>query len=223
MVRSPRSIPSARPRSSLRATGFAIGLAAALGLIAAPRPAAAADDGATAAVERLHAGMIAVMREAGSTSYAQRFAALAPTIDTAYDLAFMGSKSLGRGFDSLTEADRASWLALFREYTIANFVGRFRAWQGQSFQTLGEEPAAQDTVLVRTRVTDPAETVDLNYRLRRTESGSWKIVDVYLKGTVSELALRRSDFTATLEREGFAGLVASVRSKIADLAAGKAT
>ena len=58
---------------------------------------------------------------------------------------------------------------------------------------------------------------------RKTESGDWKIVDVYLKGTVSELALRRSDFTATLDREGFPALLKSIDAKNADLAAGKAT
>lgn len=198
-------------------------IACLLGLAFATAHPAGAADGATAAVEALHAGMIGVMRDAGTTSYQQRFDALAPAIDTAYDLDFMGRKSLGRGFDSLSEPDQKRWLALFREYTIANFVGRFRAYDGQTFETLGEEAAAQDTVLVRTKIVDPKETVDLNYRLRKTEAGTWKIVDVYLKGTVSELALRRSDFSATLDRDGFEALVSSVRSKIADLAAGKAT
>jgi len=40
---------------------------------------------------------------------------------------------------------------------------------------------------------------------------------------VSELALRRSDFTATLDRDGFPALMKSIEGKIADLAAGKAT
>ena len=46
-------------------------------------------------------------------------------------------------------------------------------------------------------------------------------MDVYLKGTVSELALRRSDYASALEREGFDGLLATMHRKIADLAAGR--
>ena len=44
---------------------------------------------------------------------------------------------------------------------------------------------------------------------------------MYLKGTVSELALRRADFTAVLDREGFAKLESTVRARLDDLAAGR--
>ncbi|MFM8409479.1 MAG: phospholipid-binding protein MlaC [Alphaproteobacteria bacterium] len=195
----------------------------ALAALLVPAPASRAAGSATDAIDALHATMLAVIRDAATTTYQQRFDTLAPAIDKAYDLDFMGRKSLGKGFDALSADDQKRWLAAFRTYMIANFAGRFKTFDGQKFETLGEEPAAQDTVLVKSRMIDPKETVDLNYRMRKTESGDWKVVDVYLKGTVSELALRRSDFTATLDREGFPALLSSVEAKIADLAAGKAT
>ena len=75
--------------------------------------------------------------------------------------------------------------------------------------------------MVKTKVTAPGdEDVELSYRLRETPAGP-RIIDVYLKGTVSELALRRSEYTSVLEREGFPALIATVDRKIADLAAGK--
>ena len=48
-------------------------------------------------------------------------------------------------------------------------------------------------------------------------NGDWRVVDVYLDGTVSELALRRSEYSSALKREGFDELVGSVETKIADL------
>jgi len=197
-------------------------LAVIVGLFACG-PRAWAAESATGTIDGLHAAMLSVIRDAATTTYQQRFDALAPAIDKAYDLDFMARKSLGKGFDALSAEDKARWVAAFRNYMIGNFAGRFKAFEGQRFETLGEEPAAQDTVLVKSRLIDPKESVDLNYRMRRTESGDWKIVDVYLKGTVSEVALRRSDFTATLDREGFPALMKSIEGKIADLAAGKAT
>ncbi len=201
---------------------IALAAAATLALVAAALPARAAST-ATGTIDDLHAAMLSVIRDAATSSFEQRFDTLAPAIDEAYDLDFMARKSLGKGFDALSDEDKARWIAAFRKYMISSFAGRFKAFDGQRFETLGEEPAAQDTVLVKSRVIDPKESVDLNYRLRRTESGDWKIVDVYLKGTVSELALRRSDFTATLDRDGFPALMKSIEGKIADLAAGKAT
>jgi phospholipid transport system substrate-binding protein len=75
---------------------------------------------------------------------------------------------------------------------------------------------------VKTKVVSPgAEDVVLTYRLQK-EAAGWRIIDVYLKGTVSELALRRSDFASTLERDGFDALATVINGKIADLAAGRA-
>jgi phospholipid transport system substrate-binding protein len=203
---------------------IAVRLALSLALAAVASLSASGDADAaaepTAVVDHLHEQMLAVMRDAGSLDYQQRFDRLAPALEAAYDFDFMARKSLGRAFDGLDPAKQKRWLALFRTYTIANYAGRFGPYHGQRFETVGSEAGSQDTVMVRTRVIDPgSETVDLNYRLRKTASG-WRIVDVYLKGTVSELALRRSDFGATLDRSGFDALVHSLHGKIADLAAG---
>ena len=60
----------------------------------------------------------------------------------------------------------------------------------------------------------------MSYRIR-TDAGETRIVDVLLKGTVSELALRRSDYTAVLEQHGFEALVTTMQRKLDDLASGK--
>jgi phospholipid transport system substrate-binding protein len=199
-------------------------LLAALALVSAPAGVRAADGGsggAVAVIDQLHATMLDVMKRSSQLDYQQRFDLLAPAIARAYDLDFMARKSLGRGFDGLDPADQKRWLALFRTYMVANYAGRFHGGdKGQRFETLREEPSAQSTVLVLTKLIEPGGEVALNYRMRET-GGQWKVVDVYLKGTVSELALRRSDFTATMDREGFPALIANLEGKIADLAAGK--
>jgi phospholipid transport system substrate-binding protein len=184
--------------------------------------AVAADKSAPVQViEKLHAGMIAVMQSAATTPFEGRAERLAPLLESSFDLDFMARKSLGRSFETLSAEDQKRWIEVFRRFMVANYAGRFTGWSGQQFETLGEDPAAQDTVLVRTRLIDPgAENVDLAYRMREV-AGAWRIIDVYLKGTVSELSLRRSDFTAILDRQGFPALVESVEAKIADLRAGK--
>jgi phospholipid transport system substrate-binding protein len=69
---------------------------------------------------------------------------------------------------------------------------------------------------------DPGDDpVQLNYRLRPVD-GSWKIIDVYLNGTVSELALRRSEYSSLIQREGLEGLLTALTDKIAAFASGSA-
>jgi len=60
------------------------------------------------------------------------------------------------------------------------------------------------------------DDVALNYRMIERD-GTWKVIDVFLNGTVSELALRRSEYSSALKRNGFASLVTLVEEKIEDL------
>ena len=69
-----------------------------------------------------------------------------------------------------------------------------------------------------TRLVVPGDDdVILNYRLRKNSAGQWRIIDIYLKGTVSELALRRSDFSSILKNKGFGALVVAMNKKVAEL------
>jgi len=172
-------------------------------------------------VNRLHEALLGVLKQAEVLGYQERLDRLTPALDHAFDLDFMAEKSLGREWKVLSEGEKKRWCAAFTELTRANYAARFNRYSGQTFEMLGEEPAAGETVMVRTKVVDPAdENVSLNYRLHETEAG-WKIIDVYFKGTVSELALRRSDYTSVLKRYGFEALVSTLGRKIVDLAAGR--
>ncbi len=77
------------------------------------------------------------------------------------------------------------------------------------------EPARHQTLMVRTRILpEDEDPVELDYRLRNVE-GSWRIIDVFMNGTVSELALRRSEYSSVFKREGFESLLSLLEEKIA--------
>lgn len=185
--------------------------------------ALAEDSGAVAAVEDLDATLLGAMKEAKTLGYQGRYARIAPAVEKHFDLDFMARFVLGPEGKDLSPADQARWRDAFARVTIATYAGRFTGWGGESFSVLGEEAAAQDTVFVKTLLDRPdADDVPLTYRLRKADSG-WRIVDIYNKGTVSELALRRSDYSSVFKREGFEKLLQTVDAKIADYASGKLT
>ena len=62
------------------------------------------------------------------------------------------------------------------------------------------------------------ELIYLSYLLRQND-GVWQTADVYLNGTISELATRRSEFSSIIRAQGFDGLVATLNKKTATLAA----
>jgi phospholipid transport system substrate-binding protein len=196
-----------------------LGVAAALVLLVQPH-AARSSATPSQVIDGLHAVLLDVMRDAGKLGYEGRTAKLAPAIPEYYDVAFMAEKSVGRHWKTASQGDRERFHAAFLRFMVANYAGQFDGYSGQSFETLSEEPAPMDTVLVRSRLVNPKkENVSLDYRMHQV-GGHWKIIDVYLDGTVSELALRRSEFSGIVKRENFDALIAAIDARIEALASG---
>jgi phospholipid transport system substrate-binding protein len=172
-------------------------------------------------IDDLHATYMAVIRGSATLDYQARYDKLAPAIGQAFDLPFMSRAVLGRRWKALTEEQKKHWLDTFTQFTVANYAARMNRDNGQVFEVIGNRPADNNTLMVLTRVVDPkAEDVTLNYRMRTTEAG-WKAIDIYAKGTVSELALRRGEYAPLLKSEGIDALLGSVERKVAELASGK--
>ena len=159
------------------------------------------------------------MREAKELGYEGRYKRLEPLLRETYDFEFMGEKAAGRHWRKFDEAQQATWLDAFERLLLANYAGRFDGFSGQSFETRGEEDAGHGTLLVRTTLINPNdEDVQLNYRLRESD-GAWRVIDVYMHGTVSELALRRAEYSTAFERQGFDQVIADLNATITNLAA----
>lgn len=184
------------------------------GLAVDPHPA----HPAVPVVESLHASLVEIMMNAKQLGYDGRSEALAPILGETFDLEFMAKKSIGRSWKKLGEKEQTLWVETFQRLTCANYAGRFHDHSGQSFETREVTAASHDTMMVQTTLLNPAgDDVKLNYRLVETKTG-WRIIDVYLDGTVSELALRRAEYSAVLKRDGFDKLIADVDRRVAELA-----
>ena len=77
--------------------------------------------------------------------------------------------------------------------------------------------------LAQTRiVSSSGETHELDYVMRQ-ESGAWKAVDVLADGSISRVAVQRSDFRRLVSRGGAEALIESLNQKISDLSGGALT
>ncbi len=184
-------------------------------LLGAPLAAGDTPEPGSRVIDRLHAGLIEVMKGAEELGYQGRYQKLEPVLLEAFDIPFMAEKSVGRYWKNIDDLERQRLVETFARYMVGTYANRFVGYSGQHFETLGEERAPRETVLVQTRLINPeAENVQLNYRLRPVD-GEWKVIDVYLNGTVSELALRRSEYSSLIKREGFPALLVALEQKIA--------
>jgi len=71
----------------------------------------------------------------------------------------------------------------------------------------------RDQVMIRTRLVQKAgEPVRFDYVLREGKEG-WRIVNVLADG-VSDLALKRVEYRAILQRDGFPALIDMLKKKV---------
>ncbi len=168
-------------------------------------------------IGKLNTVFIDVMQNAKALGYAGRYKTLEPTLAEAYDFAEMTRVTTGRYWRSLTDDQKQQVIAAFHDLSIATYAARFDGFGGEHFEIMGEEPAPAGGVRVNNRIVPASGApIRIDYLLRQT-AGQWRIIDVYLKSSVSELAVRRAEFTDILAKNGFDGLIADLKAKVAKL------
>jgi phospholipid transport system substrate-binding protein len=174
-------------------------------------PAAADTDPAVQTVQSFYDALTDSMKQGKQLGLKGRYDKLKPAVEQAYDLADMIKLVVGPSWSSLSADDQKALQDAFERMTIANYASNFDSYSGEKFVV---EPAVQargaDKV-VQSKLVTGNQTIPFNYRLRQTPGG-WKILDVYLNGSISELATRRSDFGATLSSGGAPALIKKINA-----------
>jgi phospholipid transport system substrate-binding protein len=179
-------------------------------------PVSAGPESPESQIRRLNTTLIGIMKSAEEgLSYQGRFERVAPVVQETFDMPFMAAKTIGSYWRKLDPEERRRWVKAFGDFTISNFADRFDGFSGQTLEIRGERPASRDTLIVETRLNRPGDdAVDLDYRMR-ARAGDWRVVDIYSDGSVSEVALRRSEYASFLKGGGIDDLIAAVSAKTA--------
>jgi phospholipid transport system substrate-binding protein len=163
-------------------------------------------------VQGLYDALLSTMKNGGALGESGRFAQLAPVIRSSFDVALMARLSVGPAWTGVSGKQRQELTESYARYISAIYADRFDSYHGQKLEVTGEQ-SAPFGLLVKTRIIKSSgEPVEVDYVMRRTGE-SWLISDVYLDGTISEVATRRSEFATILETQGIDGLVAALNRK----------
>ena len=198
-------------------------LSPVLAPLAYPRTAIGADPGAApaASVQRFYDDLLSVMRDAKRLGFDGRYSRLAPSVERAFDLPLMTRIAIGPGWAQIPPQQQQRLTQAFSRYTISVYANRFDDYGGERFEVDPQTVANANGVVVNSRlVKSNGEKVALKYLLHLDAAGAWKIIDVYLSGTISELATRRSEFASVLQRAGADGLVREIEQRTAALRTG---
>lgn len=201
-----------RFRTATRRTLFAAALALCAGL-ALPASHAVAATGGADTVRAFYSALLDTMRYGPQLGAQGRYARLAPAIAQSFDIPFMTRLAVGPDWNSLTPAQQEQVTQAFSRYVAAVYAERFHKYDGEKMTVTGEQTSPAGTVILSQIVPSDGDVVHINYLMRNN-----KIADVYLNGTISELATRRSEFGSILKTQGINGLIAMLNNKAAALA-----
>lgn len=193
-------------------------LGLALAGLAAPCRVRAQDAGGPAApIQALIDGLIAVMQAGKAKPFRDRFHMLTPTVDRVFDLPGILRVSVGLHWDDVDATQQAILLKVFRSFTVASYVANFDSYDGQRFEIAPALRAIGTDQVVSTKFVPTSGDADRIDYVMRQEGTAWKVVDVLLDGTISRVAVQRSDFRGVLAHGGAPALIASLQRKVVDL------
>jgi phospholipid transport system substrate-binding protein len=202
-----------RLASSLGTVGIAVVLAIVL-----PGPLASqaqAPAGAAAHIQTYYQELMPTIQQAGRLSVRERDKRFAPAITTFFDLATMTRLAVGPAWKSFSPAQQAAAQDAFTRFMIAEYASQINDYSGESFvvdpQTSPVSRGGGE--IVKTRLLQPGgRTVNINYLVR-----GGRVIDVYLNGTISDLATRRDEFASIIATGGADGLIKRLQDRTQSL------
>lgn len=187
------------------------------GLAALPLSPAAASNGSDT-VRSLYDTLLTAMQNGPSLGARGRYARIEPVVHRVFDIDYMTRLAVGPEWARLNETQKQQVAQAFQRYIAAIYAERFNSYSGERLQITGERPSSSGAIITSQIVKSNGEPVNVNY-LMRNNGGTWQIADVYLDGTISELATRRSEFASILRSSGINGLIQTLNAKADTLAA----
>ena len=170
----------------------------------------------TDVVRNFYGVLLDIMQHAAPLGPKGRYQKLEPVVRGTFDVPFMARLSVGPTWRSLTPEQKRRAVQAYSRYIAAIYASRFDDYAGEKFEVLGQQQIKHGTLIKTHIVKSNGEPVAINYVVHDNDN-AWQIRDIYLSGSISELATRRSDFANILRTSGIDGLIDSLNKKADDL------
>ena len=190
--------------NGMRALSLAVVFLVAVFL--APAAKAQAPDPAVQQVQTFYNVLIDSMKHGKELGMKGRYDRLKPVIEQTFDLPSMVRLAVGPDWTTMPAAEQQALRVAFERMTVANYASNFSGYDGEKFVVDPVATVRGTDRVVQSKLIAKDQTIPFGYRMRQA-GGSWKILDIYLNGYISQLAVQRSDFALTLVAGGASGLV----------------
>ena len=164
-------------------------------------------------VDKFQTELLQVMKEGKKLGFNGRYQKLDSAVSNSHDLPKIARIVVGKEWEKLSEEQQKKLTDTFSRFSIASYAHNFKDFNGEAFIIDSEEETKMGGVVIHSHLTLPDDQpVKFDYMLKEKGS-SWRIINIIANG-VSDLALKRSEYTVILQREGFDTLISKINEKI---------
>jgi phospholipid transport system substrate-binding protein len=166
---------------------------------------AQAPSAAVVKIQTYYQQLMPTIQQAARLSVRERDRRFAPVFAAVFDIPTMTRLAVGPAWRTFSAEQQAAVRDAFARFIVADYASQIKDYSGESFvvdpQTTPETRGGGE--IVKTRLLQPGgRTVHINYLVRGE-----RVIDIYLNGTISDLATRRDEFASIIASGGADALI----------------
>jgi len=146
-------------------------------------------------VNNLHIGLVKISKKSSDSPND-----LINLVKNTYNTEKMIAKIIGDSWKKANKKDQKEIVIIFQEYIAKNYFKRFNKIKNPTFNFKESKKIGEKLMLVKTVLVVNKEEVSINYLLL-LDKNKWRIFDVLLAGSISEIATKKSEFSSFI-RDG---------------------
>ena len=158
-------------------------------------------------VNALHESLIKISNKKIKS---KNLALMDDVVKNSYDLEKMGKMIIGVKWKKVEIKMQKEFIDVFKRFISVNYLRRFNKindldFEHQSVRVIEDKFRLAGVILIADN-----ERIKIDYLLG-FKNDQWKIFDVLLDGSISEIATKKSDFKKIINEEGLSGLIKNLR------------
>ena len=160
-----------------------------------------------ASVNELHDTLIKISNK---TINSDNLELIDDVVKNSYDLEKMGKLIIGVDWKQMDTKFQKEFIDVFKRFISINYFRRFKKINELDFEQQIVRVIGDKFRLARVILTADNEKVTIDYLLG-FKNDKWKIFDILLDGSISEIATKKSDFKKIIKDKGISGLLKNLQ------------
>ncbi len=133
-------------------------------------------------------------------------------VKNTYNAEKMITKIIGDTWKKTNKKDQQEIVIIFQEYIAKNYFKRFKKISSPIFKYKESKKINEKLMLIKTILVVDKEEVSVNYLLI-FDKNQWKIFDVLLAGSISEIATKKSEFSSFISDGKISPLIDALKKQ----------